>query len=83
MYSSEVNWCYFNTIHVLRTAALIIASFRHKEDEICDLLGCYTARGENSLPNIRDNPLINLLILEVGTDGLSRKVGNELPTYAA
>jgi len=83
MYSSEVNWCYFDIIHVLRRAALIIASFRHKGDEICDLLGCYAARGDNSLQNFWDTPLIDLLILEVGTDVLSRKVGKELPTYAA
>jgi hypothetical protein len=46
-------------------------------------LGCYAARGDKSLQNFWDTPLIDLLILEVGTDVLSRKVGKELPTYAA
>jgi len=67
---------------VLGKAALIIASFRHKGDEICALLGCYAVRGGNYLQNFRDNSLIDFLILEVGTDELSRKVGKELSTYA-
>ena len=69
MYSREVNWYYSDIIHVLRTTALIIAIFRHKGDEICDLLGCYAARGDNSLQNLRDNPLIESLIIVVETEG--------------
>jgi hypothetical protein len=80
---SKVKWCYFDIIHVLGIAALIIASFRHKGDEICALSGCYAAKGSNYLPNFRDNPLIDFLILEFGIDVLSRKFGMELSTYAA
>jgi len=83
MYSSEVNWCYFDIIHVLRRAALIIASFLYKRDEICDLLWCYASRGDNSLPNFGNSPLINFLIIEIETDGFYRNVSKELPSYAA
>ena len=33
-------------LHVL----FVISGFRRKEDENCDLLGCYTASSGNSLP---------------------------------
>jgi hypothetical protein len=29
-YPSEVKWCYFDILHVLRRTVLIIARFRHK-----------------------------------------------------
>jgi len=79
----EVNWCYFDVIDVLGTAALIIARIHHKGDEIFALSWCYAARGDNSLPNFRDNPLIEFLIIEVETDGLYQNFGKELPSYAA
>jgi uncharacterized membrane protein YeiH len=34
----------------------VISGFR-REEEICALLGCYTAYGGNSLPTFRDNLL--------------------------
>ena len=66
--------------------------------EICALLGHYAAYSGNSLPTFRDNLtgpifkgqeifffylLVNFLILEYGSDRLSRKVGNESPVYVA
>jgi hypothetical protein len=57
-------------------------------DEICDILGYYTASSVNPLPTFRDNVSVpsssvkksktNFLTLEDGTDTLSRNVGKGL-----
>jgi len=60
----------------------MISGFRREGDEICALLGYYVAYRGNSLPTFRDR-LLGFLTLGDGTDGLSRKVGTELPLYAA
>jgi len=49
----------------------MVASFAHKGEEICTLLGYYAARRDNSLPNFWDDTLIDLLIIKVETDGFS------------
>jgi hypothetical protein len=64
--------------------------FSRETDEICDLLACYAAYNNNSLPTFRDNlsilfsSLIKLdfLYLEDGTEKLSLNVNSELPLYA-
>jgi hypothetical protein len=57
--------------------------------EICILLGYYATSSFNPLPMFRDNVSIqpfkgqDFLILEDGTDMLSRNVGKQLPSDAA
>jgi hypothetical protein len=55
----------------------LISVLRRDVDEICDLLGNYTASCGNYLPTFRDNIFFPLGILtrEDGTDTLSRNVG--------
>jgi hypothetical protein len=67
-------------------------------DEICALLGYYTALSGSSVPTFRDNLSVpysrvkkskkkaffwDFLTLEDGRDKLSRNVGTELPLNAA
>jgi hypothetical protein len=65
----------------------LISGFRRDVDEICGLLGYYTASCGNYLPTVRDNVsvcsffvnrlsfLFGILTREDGTDTLSRNVG--------
>jgi len=63
----------------------IISGFCCKVDEICVLLGYYTAYSGNSLPTYQDNlsaPSSRIcLTLEAGTDGLSHNVGQKFLLY--
>jgi hypothetical protein len=71
----------------------VLSGFRRDVDEICALLGYYVQSSENLLPAFRDNVSVpsstvkkskkNFLILENGTDKLSRNVGKGLPLDAA
>jgi hypothetical protein len=68
------------------------SGFRRDADDTCALLGYYAASSSNPLPTFRDNLSVpssrvkksnekkDVLILEDGTDRLSRNVGIELPT---
>jgi hypothetical protein len=63
--------------------------------EICAVLGYYATRNDNSLPTFWHNLsvpssrvkqfffFLDCLILEYGTDRMSRNVGTELPFFAA
>jgi hypothetical protein len=74
----------------------MISGFRRDADSICDLLGYYAASSDNPLPTFRDNVpvpssrfkksnlfFLDFLVLEDGTDTLSRNVRKGLPFDAA
>ena len=73
----------------------MISGFRRVGDKNCVLLGCYAASTGNLLPTFRDNlsvpssrvknpiMILRLLILEDGTNRLSRNVGKEMSLHAA
>jgi hypothetical protein len=74
----------------------VTSRFRRDIDEICGLLGCYAASGDNPLPTFRDNISVqssrfnksneaassDFLTPEDGTD-MSRNVGKVLPIDTA
>jgi len=69
-----------------------ISGFRRAVGEIGALLGNYTVSSDNLLLTFRaifkgkvfkKKGILGLLILEDGTDGLSRNVGKNLPLLAA
>jgi hypothetical protein len=66
------------TKNFLISLAAVISGFRRDFDHICALLGCYAASSGNPLPTFRD-----FLILEYGTNTLSRNVSKGLPLDAA
>jgi hypothetical protein len=64
----------------------VISGFRRYVDEICALLGYYTASNDNPLPTFRDNVLVPSSRVKIprrrkkdGTDTFSRNVGKGLP----
>jgi hypothetical protein len=65
------------------------SGFRRDVDEICALLGYYSAYSGNSVPTFRDNLSVPFSrvkeskALEDGTGTLTRNVGTELSRYAA
>jgi hypothetical protein len=69
----------------------VISGFRRNVDQICALLGYYAASSGNPLPIFQDNVSVPpsrvtksyFLILEDGTNTLSRNVGKGLPLDAA
>jgi hypothetical protein len=72
----------------------MISGFRREVDEICALLGYYTACSGNSLLTfsifkVKNPKILGFLIVldfltpDNGTDRLSRNVGKELPVYTA
>ena len=68
---------------VNRSIGSVLSSFHREVDENCALLGYYAASSGNSLPTFRDNlSVFGFLVLEEGTDMLSRNVGKELPFLA-
>jgi hypothetical protein len=71
-------------IAFLEKKIILVSDFRRDVDEICALLGCYTASSGDSLPTFRDNVSVqSLLTFEYGTDAFSQNVGKRLPLDAA
>jgi hypothetical protein len=87
------------SVHFLKKLAVsgktkrrcVIAGFSRSVNEICALLGFYTAQNGSLLPTFRDNLSVpftrvkyqDYFNLRDGTDRLSRNVGTDLPFYAA
>jgi hypothetical protein len=92
-YQCFLMWFYcrnFSTEELTR----VISGFRCEVYESPTLLGYYVASSGNSLPTLRDNPLVQSsrahwrwdrdrqVKIEYGADRLSRNVGTELPLPA-
>jgi hypothetical protein len=64
-----------------------ISDIRRGVNEICALLGCYTANNGSFVTDVCGQPIglifFNYLTLEDGTDKLPRNVGYKLPFYSA
>ena len=68
----------------------MIAGFHSDVDQICALLGHYTASSDNSIPTFPYNlaaqssriKTLSFWTLEDGTDRFSRNVGTEVPLDA-
>jgi hypothetical protein len=80
-YQREYNMIlYFcaNLKFLLQDVGCVILGFRRSIAEVLDLLGCCTA-SVSSLSRC----LLDVFILEDGTNALSRNVGNKLPIEVA
>jgi hypothetical protein len=67
----------------------MISGFHHSVNEVCILLGIYTAQNGSFLPMFQENLSLppsrltfDCLTIEGGSDTLSRNAAKKLPFYA-